>query len=75
LQQKRSFISNSSISKFFVSKDPFKKDDVEQKLFMEILAFLIMKNHLPLQFVESVWLKHLMLIFMCNSFLKNYFQT
>jgi hypothetical protein len=29
LAKKRSNISNSSISKFFVSKYPFKKDDVE----------------------------------------------
>jgi hypothetical protein len=25
------------------------------------LALLIVKNHLPLQFVESLWLKHLVL--------------
>ncbi len=56
-----SFVSNFSIFEFFASKYPFKKDDVEQKMFVENLAFLIMKNHLPLQFVESVWLKHLML--------------
>jgi hypothetical protein len=46
---------------FFTSKDPFKKDDVEQKMFMENLALLITNSHLPLQFVESVWLKCLML--------------
>jgi len=34
---------------------------VEQKMFMENLTLLIVKNHLPLQFVESVWLKHLVL--------------
>jgi hypothetical protein len=34
---------------------------MEQKTFVENLAFLIVKNNLPLQFVESVWLKHLML--------------
>jgi hypothetical protein len=27
--KKRSLISNSCISEFFASKDPFKKDDVE----------------------------------------------
>jgi hypothetical protein len=54
-------ISNSSIFEFFASKDPLKKDDVEQKMFVKNLAFLIVKNHLPLQFVESVWLKCLML--------------
>jgi len=59
--KKRSLISNSSISEFFASKDPFKKNDVEQKMFVENLALLIVKNHLPLQFVESVWLSHLVL--------------
>jgi len=59
--KKRSLISNSSISEFFVSKDPFRKDDVEQKMFVENLTLLIMKIYLPLQFVESVWLKCLVL--------------
>jgi len=31
---------------------------VEQKMFVEILALFIVKNHLLLQFVESVWLKY-----------------
>ncbi len=43
--KKRFLISNSSISKFFASKVPFKKDDVEQKMFVENLALLIVKNH------------------------------
>jgi len=47
--------------KFWASKNPFKKDDVEQKMFVENLALLIVKNHLPLQFVEKVWLKCLVL--------------
>ncbi len=46
---------------FFASKDPFKKDDVKQKMFIENLALLIVKNHLLMQFVENVWLKCLML--------------
>ncbi len=33
---------------FFTSKDPLKKDDVEQKMFVENLTLLIVKNHLPL---------------------------
>jgi hypothetical protein len=59
--KKRSLISNFSISEFFASKIPFKKDDVQQKMFSKNLTFLIMKNHLPLQFVESVWLKCLVI--------------
>jgi hypothetical protein len=42
---------------FFPTKEPFKKDDVQQKQFVEDLTLLIIKNHLPLQFVESSWLK------------------
>jgi hypothetical protein len=49
------------MSKFFASKEPFKKDDVEPKIFVENLALLIVKNYLLLQFVKNVWLKHLML--------------
>jgi hypothetical protein len=30
-------------------------------MFVENLTLLIMKNHLPLQFVDSVWLKCLVL--------------
>ncbi len=37
--KKRFLIYNSSIFEFFASKDPFKKDDVEQKMFVENLAF------------------------------------
>jgi hypothetical protein len=45
----------------FVVKEPFKKDDVKQKDFLQNLGLLIMKNNLPLQFVESVWFKCLIL--------------
>jgi len=34
---------------------------VEQTMFVENLTLLTVKNHLPLQFVESVWFKHLVL--------------
>jgi hypothetical protein len=61
LAQKRANIFSSSMFEFFASKDPFKKDDVEEKMFMENLALLIVKNHLLLQFIERVWLKHSML--------------
>jgi hypothetical protein len=59
--KKRSHISNSFIFGFFVSKNPFKNDDMEQMMFVKNLALLIMKNHFPLQFVENAWLKHLVL--------------
>jgi len=50
-----------SISKFFSAKDSFKKKDVPQKAFLENLGLLIVKNNLPIQFVENMWLKHLIL--------------
>ncbi len=59
--KKRANISNSSISKLFASKEPFKKDDVEPRMLVENLALLIVKNRLFLQFVKKLWLKHLML--------------
>jgi hypothetical protein len=42
-------------------KEPFKKDNVQQKYFLQSLGLLIMKNNLPLQFVESIWFKCLIL--------------
>jgi hypothetical protein len=61
LAKKKANLSGNFISKFFDAKDSFKKDDVQQKEFLEDLVLLIMKNHLPIQFVENVWFKHLAL--------------
>jgi hypothetical protein len=55
--KKRPNISSNSISSFFATKEPFKKDEVQQKQFFKDLGLLIIKNHLPLQFVENSWLK------------------
>jgi len=41
----------------FLLQKPFKKDDMQQKQFLENLGLLIVKNHLPLQFVKSSYLK------------------
>jgi hypothetical protein len=46
--KKRSNISSNSISNYFATKEPFKKDDVQQKQFLKDLGFLIVTNHLPL---------------------------
>jgi hypothetical protein len=37
----------SAISNFFDVKSAFKKDDVEQKNFIQELGLLIVKNHSP----------------------------
>jgi hypothetical protein len=54
-------MSGGSIFKFFLSKIPFIKKDVPQKEFLEDLGLLIVKNNLPIQFMESMWLKRLIM--------------
>jgi hypothetical protein len=61
LTKKRPNVSDNAISFFFIIKDPFFKNDVQQKGFLQDLDLLIVKNQLPLQFVESVWFKSLIL--------------
>jgi hypothetical protein len=39
----------------------FQKEDVPQKELFQDLGLLIVKNNLPIQFVESIRLKHLVL--------------
>jgi hypothetical protein len=51
----------SKISKFFYAKDHFKKDVVQQKQFSQNLALLVIKIHLLIQFVDSTWLKCLVM--------------
>ncbi len=55
--KKKPNISFNSIFIYFVAKEPFKKNDVWQKQFLEDLGLLMIKNHFPLQFVESSQLK------------------
>ncbi len=43
------------------AKDPFKKDVVQQTQKLQGLTFLVVKDHLPIQFDESIWLKHLVM--------------
>ncbi len=42
-------------------KDPFRKDDLWQMQFLEDLGILVVKNNLPMLFVDNMWLKHLVL--------------
>jgi hypothetical protein len=55
--KKISNVYSNYIPSFFATKEPFKKNDVQQKQFLEDLTFLIVKNHISLQFVENSWLK------------------
>ncbi len=56
--QKKAKSSNKCNIIFFVVKEPFKKDDVLKRLFARPWPF---DCNLPLQFVESVWFKNLIL--------------
>jgi len=57
LVKKRQNVYSSEISKFFIAKILYKKKDVQLKQFLEDLALLIIKSHMPIHFVESPWLK------------------
>jgi hypothetical protein len=46
----RQNVSSSEISKFFIAKIPYKKENAQLKQFLELL---IIKNHLSVHFVKS----------------------
>jgi len=55
-------MSASAISNFLGGhRSKYKKENVHHKKFVENLGLLIVKNHLPIQFVESIWLKCLVM--------------
>jgi hypothetical protein len=56
LQKKQQIyvIYGGSISKTFVMKDFFRKENVPHKEFLENLGLLIVKKNLPIQFVENI---------------------
>jgi hypothetical protein len=54
-------VSNSEISKAFGAKYHFKKDVMQQFIFLQNLAVLVIKIHLLIQFIESTWLKFLVM--------------
>lgn len=57
LARKKQNVSSSEISNFFIIKILYKKEDVQLKQFLEDLALLIIKSHMPIHFVENPWLK------------------
>jgi hypothetical protein len=52
--KKRCIDSGNEISKFFGAINPYKKDNIHHMFFFETLGIPIVKNHLPIQFVESM---------------------
>ncbi len=54
-------VSSFEISKFFSTKLPNKMDEIQQKQFLEDLTLLIVKSHLLVHFLESLWLKRFVL--------------
>jgi hypothetical protein len=66
----------NAIVNFCVAKYFFQKDHMYQKLFIEDMGLMIVKNHISIQFVESLWMKRLCLKFVsktCISFQKTIF--
>jgi hypothetical protein len=60
-KEKNNCIKWVNFKVFFLLKIPSKRVDVPQKEFLEDFGLLIIKNNLPIQFVESMWLKNLIL--------------
>jgi hypothetical protein len=54
-------VFGGSIFIFYFVKSSFKKEEVPQKEFLKDLGLLIVKKNLPMQFVESMWVKCLIL--------------
>jgi hypothetical protein len=54
-------VSGNEKCKFFFVKDLFKRMMIVKLFFLQNLNFLIVKNQLPLQFVDNVWFKHVIL--------------
>ncbi len=42
-------------------KDPLRKDDLWQMQILEDLGILVVKNNLPMLFIDNMWLKLLVL--------------
>ncbi len=59
--KKRAIVFGGSKFKIFLIKNSFKEKDVPLKEFLKDLGLLIVKNYLPIQLVESMWPKHLIL--------------
>jgi hypothetical protein len=57
-------MSANAISNFFGAIDLYKKDNVHHNIFVENLG-LIVVNHLPIQFIESIWLKQFLMLQLC----------
>jgi hypothetical protein len=56
--------------KFFNIKNSLKKDDEQQKDFLQNTGLPIVKDQLPLKFLENVWFKH-PILYLCPFLLKN----
>jgi hypothetical protein len=66
LVNKIAIIINSEIFKFFGAIDFYKKNNVHQKELLENLGLLVLKSHLPIQFVKVPLVVN-ELMFSCNQ--------
>jgi hypothetical protein len=51
--KKRPNVFANEIFEFFFTKDPFKKNDVQQKSFLQDLGLLVVKSHVPMHYANS----------------------
>ena len=59
--KKRPGLPPSSIVEFFGFVEPFRKDNEQQKAFLEDLVLWVIKSYLPLRVVEGIWLQRMAL--------------
>jgi len=71
--KKKPNMSSNAILLFFDAKHPFKRDDMQQKTLLQDHILLVVKNHLPIQFVKNTWLKHLAMNLFSRFFLQDFF--
>jgi hypothetical protein len=71
--KKKPNMSSNAIYIYINAKDLFKKDDMQQKTLLQDHILLVVKNHLPIQFVENTWLKHLAMHLRPRCFLQELF--
>jgi len=58
---KQKFVGYEVIIEHFGSVNPYKKDYLEQKNFMEDLLFFVGKGYMFIFVVENQWLRHMVL--------------
>jgi hypothetical protein len=61
LQKKPNVFNSKMLIVLGVNKGPFQKGCSPTKTILQDHTLLIIKNQIPIQFVENTWLKHLVM--------------